>query len=168
MAFNYIDYLILAILALFIILGLRKGIIIGLATIAALVLGIYASVHFSNYLDTTLTEHLHPSRKWLPILSFAITFILVVIVVMLTARITENLVSLVGIGFLNRLGGALLGLAKGLILVSILAFLLNSADPHGKMVPVKDRDNSWCFTQSSKVFPWMMKTFGSEIKFPTF
>ena len=168
MTLNYIDYIILAILLLFMVLGYRKGIIIGLATIAALVLGIYIAVHFSNYLDATLVEHLHPSRKWLPILSFSITFILVVIAVMLVAKLTEKLVDVVGMGFFNHLGGAALGLAKGLILVSILIFIVNSVDSNGKLISGKTRESSPVYKQAARVFPGLMKTFGGEIKFPGF
>jgi len=166
MTLNFIDYIIIVILALFLIQGYRKGIIIGLATIAALILGIYAAVHFSNYLDTTLMEHLHPSRKWLPILSFSITFILVVIVVMLVAKLTEKLVDVVGMGFFNHIGGALLGLVKGVILVSILLFLFKSFDPKEKWLTEQYKKGSFFYSHVAEVFPKLMKTFGGEIKFP--
>jgi membrane protein required for colicin V production len=166
MSLNYLDYIILVILVLFLIQGYRKGIIIGLASIAALVLGIYAAVHFSNYLDATLVEHLHPSRKWLPILSFTITFLLVVIAVMLVAKLTEKLVDVVGMGFFNHIGGAALGLVKGVILVSILIFMILSVDKKGKWISEKDKNGSAFFNPAAKVFPKLMKTFGGEIKFP--
>jgi membrane protein required for colicin V production len=56
---NVLDYIILAILLLFLIQGVRKGFIISLATLVALVLGIWAAVHFSNYMDKVLTDHFH-------------------------------------------------------------------------------------------------------------
>ena len=167
MSLNYIDYIILVILALFLIQGYRKGIIIGLATFAALILGIYAAVHFSNYLDATLMEHLHPSRKWLPFLSFGITFILVVVAVMLVAKLAEKLVDVVGMGFFNHLGGAALGLVKGVILISILCFLFTSLDPKGKWLKEKDKKGSYFYSHVAGVFPKLMKTFGGEIKFPS-
>jgi membrane protein required for colicin V production len=164
---NFIDYIILVIAALFVINGYRKGMIISLATLVALFLGIYAAVHFSNYLDTTLMENLRPSRKWLPILSFSITFILVVIAVMLVAKVMEKLVNVVGLGFFNHLGGAALGLVKGVILISILIFIATSVDPKGKWITHEDKKNSFFFNRVSEVFPKLMKTFGGEIKFPS-
>jgi membrane protein required for colicin V production len=167
MPLNYIDYIILLILLLFVIHGYRKGFIIGLATFAALILGIYAAVHFSNYLDTTLAEHLHPSKKWLPVLSFSITFLLVVILVMIVARLIEKLVDITGMGFFNRIGGAALGLLKGAILISILIFIIATADPGGKWIPGQDRQKSYFYSRIADLFPRMMKTFGGEIKFPS-
>jgi len=166
MSLNFIDYIILVILVLFLIQGYRKGIIISLASIAALVLGIYIAVHFSNYLDSTLMEHLKPSRKWLPILSFTITFIVVVIVVLLVAKLTEKLVDVVGMGFFNHLGGAVLGLVKGVILISILIFIFTSIDTKGKWLKEQHKKDSYLYSRVSAVFPKLMKTFGGEIKFP--
>ena len=166
MSLNFIDYIILVILLLFLIHGYRKGIIISLASIAALVLGIYAAVNFSNYLDATLMEHLKPSRKWLQILSFSITFLLVVIAVMLVAKLTEKLVDVVGMGFFNHIGGAALGLIKGVILISILIFIFSSFDHKGKWISEKDKKGSFFYSHVTEVFPKLMKTFGGEIKFP--
>lgn len=166
MSLNYIDYIILVILLLFVIHGYRQGIIVSLATFVALILGIYAAVHFSNYLDSTLMEHLHPSRKWLPILSFSITFLLVVIAVMLVAKLTEKLVDVAGMGFFNHIGGAALGLVKGVILISILIFILSSFNSGGKLISEKDKKESYFYTRVAKVFPVLMKKFGGEIKFP--
>ncbi|MDP1620717.1 MAG: CvpA family protein [Bacteroidales bacterium] len=167
MSLNFIDYIILVILALFVIQGYRKGIIISLASIAALVLGIYVAVHFSNYLDATLMEHLKPSRKWLPILSFSITFLLVVIAVMIVGKLTERLVDVIGMGFFNHLGGAVLGVVKGVVLISILFFIFTSIDAKGKWLAEKDKQDSFFYSQVAAVFPKLMKTFGGEIKFPS-
>jgi len=164
MSLNFIDYIILAILALFIIHGYRKGIIIGLASIAALILGIYAAVHFSGYLNATLTEHFHPSGKWLPILSFSLTFILVVLAVMLVAKLTEKLVDLVGMGFFNHLGGALLGAAKGVILISVLIFLFRNIDSGNRWLKENDKKESFFFSRVSGVFPALMNMFGGDAK----
>ena len=73
---------------------------------------------------------------------------------------------MVGMGFFNHLGGALLGLAKGVILVSVLLFLNQSLDPGGKGISAKDRKESWFYDRVAAVFPAMMKTFGREIRFP--
>ncbi|MEI7983416.1 MAG: CvpA family protein, partial [Bacteroidota bacterium] len=140
--------------------------IVSLATIAALILGIYVAVHFSNFLNALLADRFHPSANTLPILSFVFTFILVVIGVIIVAKLTEKFADVIGLGFLNRIGGAVLGLIKGVILASVLIFLLNYLDPHSGFITAKDKKGSYCYTKISTVFPEMMKMFGGEIKFP--
>jgi membrane protein required for colicin V production len=163
---NFFDIIIIALIALLVINGFRKGFIVSLATLAALILGIWVAVHFSNYLDSTLMEHLKPSRKWLPILSFTITFLLVVLGILLVAKLMEKLFDMVGLGFINRFAGALLGLLKGVILVSVIIFIVAAIDPKGKWLTPADKKGSFFYSRVEPVFPQLMKVFGGDIKFP--
>jgi membrane protein required for colicin V production len=165
---NYLDIIILALVALLVINGAMKGFIISLASLIALVLGIYIAVNFSNYIEVVLAENVHPSHTWLPILSFTITFLIVVIVVMLLAKALEKLVNLVGMGILNHFFGAVFGLVKGILLVSVLLFIIAGYDPKEKLIKPKGKQESMIYGYVSRVFPFMMKVFGGEIKFPDF
>jgi len=163
---NYLDFIILAIVALLVINGVRKGFIISLASLIALALGIYLAVNFSNYLDGILIENLNPSRKWLPILSFTITFLAVVIVVMIIAKALEKVVDLVGMGILNHIAGGIFGLLKAILLISVLAFIISSYDPKGKLIKQKDKKESMIYGYVDRVFPFLLKLVGGEIRFP--
>ena len=163
---NYLDIIIICLIALLIINGAMKGFIISLASLVALVLGIYIAVNFSNYIEVALMDHLHPGRTWLPILSFTITFLIVVIVVMLLAKALEKLVDLVGMGILNHVFGGIFGLIKGILLVSVIFFIISGFDPQEKLIKPKTKQESMLFGYVNKVFPFMMKMFGGEIKFP--
>jgi membrane protein required for colicin V production len=163
---NFLDYSLLIIVAIFAILGYRKGIIVSLATMAALILGIYAAVNFSNYIDATLVENLNPSRKWLPFISFTLTFLLVLVGVLLVGKLMEKLVDVVGLGFVNRLFGALLGVLKGVILASVLFFITVTVDHNGKWLTAEYKKGSFFYTRLSEVFPKMVSWMGEEIKLP--
>ena len=164
---NVLDYIVLALLLLFVIQGIRKGFIISLATLAALILGIWAAVHFSNFMDKILTDKFHPSGTWLPVLSFTIIFLCVVILVLLIAKGVEKLVSLVGMGILNRIAGGAFGLLKGIIFLSVLIFIVCSFDSKGKMISKETKGKSMFFSYVQPVFPFIIKVSGAEIKFPS-
>ena len=163
---NFLDLLISVFVIVFIILGYRKGFIISLATFAALILGVYLAVHFSNFMDKFLLENFKPSRSWLPILSFTITFLLVVIGVLLIAKLMEKIVDVIGMSFLNHLCGAILGFVKGVILCSIILFIITSFDPKEKGITREDKKQSLIYRHVTTVFPTLMKTLGGKIKFP--
>ena len=168
MPLNYLDYIVLAILAIFAIRGYLKGFIIGLATVAALVLGIYAAMHFSGFLDTLLIEKMNASQKWVPVLSYTLTFLLVVLGVMLVAKVTEKFVDMVGMGFFNHLGGALLGVVKGAILAGLLFFILTAVDTEGKFISEKDRQGSFFCRKVTEILPvlkkWQEEKIGKTVK----
>ena len=163
---NWLDFIILTIVALLVINGVRKGFIISLASLIALALGIYLAVNFSNYLDGVLIENLNPGHKWLPILSFSFTFLVVVIVVMIIAKALEKVVDLVGMGILNHIAGGILGFIKGILFVSVLAFIISSYDPNGKLIKQNVKQESMIYGYVDRVFPFLLKLVGGEIRFP--
>ncbi|MCX6284902.1 MAG: CvpA family protein [Bacteroidetes bacterium] len=163
---NFFDVLILGFLALFVINGFRKGFIISLASLAALILGIYLAVHFSNFIQAILQDNFHPSKTWLPILSFSLTFLVVVILVLMVAKVMEKIVDLVGMGIFNKLAGALLGLIKGVILASIILFILFAVDKKQKWITADDRNGSLTMITVEQVFPKIMSGLGTSIHFP--
>ena len=83
---NALDIIVLTFIGLLVFNGIRKGFIISFASLVGLVLGIYAAVHFSNYIGKILQDNLQTSASWLPVLSFSLTFLAVIIVVMLIAQ----------------------------------------------------------------------------------
>jgi membrane protein required for colicin V production len=91
----------------------------------------------------------------------------VVILVLLIAKGVEKLVSLVGMGILNRIAGAAFGLLKGIIFLSVLIFIVCSFDSKGKMISEETKDKSMFFGYVQPVFPFIIKVSGAEIKFPS-
>jgi membrane protein required for colicin V production len=163
---NVLDIIILCFVALLLVNGIRKGFIISLASLIALVLGIYAAVFFSNYIRDLLVAHVHPSATWLPVLSFVITFLIVVIVIMLIAKALEKLVDLVGMGFLNKLAGAVFGVLKAILLLSIIFFIIHTVDKEDKLIKPKYQNESIFYKPISMIFPFMLKIVGKDIRFP--
>ena len=165
---NVLDIILLVFIGLLVFNGVRKGFIISLATLIALVLGIYAAVHFSNYMGKVLVDNFHTGGSWLPVLSFSLTFLIVVIIVMVIAKAIEKVVNLVGMGFLNHLFGGLFGLMKGLIIVSVLLFIITSFDTKEMVIKTEVKKGSVVYGYVSKAFPYMIKALGGEIKFTNY
>jgi membrane protein required for colicin V production len=163
---NVVDIILLCFVALLVVNGIRKGFIISLATLMALIVGIYCAVHFSNYISDLLIKHVHPSGTWLPVLSFSITFLIVVILIMLLAKGLEKLVELVGMGLFNRLLGAIFGLIKGILYASIILFIIHCTDPKEKLITKKAKEESIFYKPVALIFPGLMKIFSLEISIP--
>ncbi|HQN98851.1 MAG TPA: CvpA family protein [Bacteroidales bacterium] len=120
---NYFDIIVGLILIFFAIRGFFKGFLIGVASFAGLLAGLYVAIHFSNYMGNILSHGLKLSEQTINILSFLITFALVIFLVHILARFLEKVISTVGLSFLNKLGGLALGLGKGLLFVSVFFYL---------------------------------------------
>lgn len=161
---NTLDIVILVIVALLTVFGLKKGFIISLATLAGLVLGIYLAIHFSNYAGGVIERHFNPSSFWLPALAYAATFLTVLLGVYFVGKLVEKMVEAVGMSVLNHIGGALLGFAKGVLILSAAFYLLSLADPKGNLIKIETREQSHFYKPVSHVVPMLMKLAGMERK----
>ena len=148
---NTLDIVILAVVGLFTLLGLKKGFIVTLATLAGLFLGIYLAIHFSDYASGIIERNFHPSSCWLPALAYAATFLVVLIGIYLIGKLVENLVEKTGMGVLNHIGGALLGFAKGVLIMGAIFYLINLADPGGKMISPSSKEHAIFYQPVAKV-----------------
>ena len=67
--------------------------------------------------------------------SLAITFLAVVVVVQLVAKLIEKALDLVAMGFVNKLAGAVFGLAKMWLILSFVILLVNSMTGSRSWIP---------------------------------
>ncbi|MCF6358676.1 MAG: CvpA family protein [Draconibacterium sp.] len=117
---NYIDIVLGILLILAAISGFRKGLIVELASLAALILGIWGAIEFSYITSEFLVEHFDWKWDHLNTVSFIITFIVIVILVNIVAKTVTKLVETIMLGFVNKLAGLVFGLLKGAIILSIV------------------------------------------------
>ena len=122
---NYLDIIIAVILVVFGFGGWRKGIIIEITTLLGLGLGLYGAFHFSDFTAEELVNWVEINPKYLGVISFIVTFVVVALLVNVLGRIVSNLIKNLNLGFIDKIGGFLIGLAKGLLLCSLLMMLFN-------------------------------------------
>lgn len=138
--------------------GFTKGLIIELATLAALILGIYISLHFSYITANFLKDHFDMSQKYLGILSFILTFILVVIALNLIGKLLEKVIDLVALSFLNKSFGGFFGVLKAAIFLSFIIYFINKFDKNRYLF-------SESLTSESALYPYIEKVAPAIVKF---
>jgi membrane protein required for colicin V production len=116
--------------------------IISLASFAALILGLYFAFFFSDFTANKLTEHFAIDKEYLALISFVVTFIVVVIAVILTGNILNKFINVLMLGFLNKAAGAIFGILKGALYLSILIFVLDYFKADDMIIKQKYRDGS--------------------------
>lgn len=121
---NTIDIILLLFLGFGLIRGLWRGFIIELASLLAIILGIYGAIHFSFYTADIMNRYVSLDKSAMEAFSFAFTLIIIMLAVMLLAKMLTKAVESASLGLLNRLGGGLFGLLKMTIIAgSMLIFL---------------------------------------------
>jgi len=117
-----IDIAFVILLVFGIFTGLRKGLIIALFSVIGFIIGLAAALKLSSYVAVRLSEGLNTNTKWLPVISFLLVFVAVMILVQLGARLLQKSVEMVMLGWLNRLGGVIIYCLLYSIVLSIFLF----------------------------------------------
>ena len=106
---NVLDIVLGSLLLLGLIRGLMKGLFVEVASIVALVLGVYGAIHFSDFAASFLMERVDWNEQSVNITSFAITFVVIVVVIALAGKALTKLADFASLGILNKLLGGLFG-----------------------------------------------------------
>ena len=104
--------------------GLRKGFVLEVTGLAALFLGAYAALFFSDIAAAILDERFAIGHEYLGITSFAVTFIAVVVGVHLLGRVVEKMVDLTALKPMDRLGGLVFATGRSWLFWSIMVLLI--------------------------------------------
>lgn len=117
-----LDIIFAVIIVLAIIKGYQRGLIIGLFSLVAIIIGLAAAIKLSAVVAGYIGNAVKISEQWLPVISFAVVFIIVVLLIRLGANAIERVVEVVMLGWVNKIGGIILYAAIYIIVFSILLF----------------------------------------------
>ncbi len=117
---NYLDVGLAIPLILGLYKGFKKGLILELTSLLALIVGLFGGIYFFEIGKSFLDSHFDINEKFLPILSFLSLFVCIVLVVSIVGKILDKFVKMIALGGINRLVGALFGLLKMAVIVSTL------------------------------------------------
>ena len=117
-----IDILFYIILLLAIIKGWRRGLILAVFSVICCLLGLAAAVKLSAVVAAYLEPHLQLSARWLPVIAFILVFTAVALLVRWFANLLENVLKMVFLEWLNKLGGILLFILLYISIYSVILF----------------------------------------------
>ncbi len=121
--------------------GFKKGLIMELFTILALVVGLYAAFHFSDkfskYMEFAVEDY-----SYLPAISFVVLFLLVGAMVFFGGKALEQVIKVAQLSPLNKAAGALIGLIKTMYIVACILVFLVALDKEEKVFTAKSKETS--------------------------
>jgi membrane protein required for colicin V production len=152
---NYLDVALALPLLWGVYRGFTRGLIISAASLAALILGVFVAVYFSSFFGGYINNWFHPDPKHIKVLSFAITFILVVIVVRLIGWGLDKLIKAVALGFANRMLGVFFNILKWTFILSVLISIMDSTERTKNLINAQSKEESILYSPLSKIAPFV-------------
>jgi membrane protein required for colicin V production len=120
---NIFDIVIAALLIFGFVRGVMKGLFVEVASLVALIAGVYGAIHFSYFIGDFLKEYVSWSEEYVSLAAFAGTFIVIIIVIAFLGKILTKLADFASLGVINKILGGVFGALKiGLILSVVFIF----------------------------------------------
>lgn len=127
---NWIDLIIGLLLVYTFYRGFTNGLVLELASLLALVLGIFAAYNYSDIVAIYIKEWVDWSETALLSISFILTFLIVVIVINLLGRIISNIIGMIALGLINKIAGGIFGLIKISLIIGLIFLLADAIEEY--------------------------------------
>jgi len=163
---NSLDYILFIPLLYALYRGFTKGLIIELASLLALILGIYGALHFSSFTFEFLSDYFQIKTVYLQLVSYGLTFLIIAVLISFTGKILTMLIRLVALGFINRMMGAIFGGIKALLILSVFISFFDRFNKQFGMVNEDILTSSLIYnsirTQSEQFYPNILEQFDRQ------
>jgi uncharacterized membrane protein required for colicin V production len=127
--FNNLDYIIIVIVALGALYGLGRGVLRMITSLLSLIFGIAAALTWYGLVGSFMQQHFNTSPLVSTVIGYVVVFLVVSALIEFVGRRLIALVYIVHLSWIDRIGGALLGAALGVVVAGISVILLESVVP---------------------------------------
>lgn len=157
---NWIDTAIIIIFIISVVMGFINGLVKEVASLAALILGIWGAIKFSSFTAAKLYDFFDMDGQYVGIIAFLITFGIIVVIIHFIGILADKIVNAVALGFFNRILGIVFGLLKSVLIMSVFFVILNAIDARNPFLPQKRIEESMFYNPISDIAPAIFPIIG--------
>lgn len=158
---NTIDIIIVVILLFGLIKGFIKGLFVEITSLVGLILGVYGAIHFSYFLSDILKSSVSWDPSMIQIVAFAGTFLIILLALVLLGKTMTKIAETASLGFFNKILGALFGVLKYGLIVSVLLIVFSQFNKTLKFMDQSKTEKSILYEPvknlASTIFPKLVK-----------
>lgn len=125
-SYNWLDLIILIVMAAAVIQGVRAGLIRSIFSVAGLAAGFLAAINFYAPAGSMIIKHINLPQIIADVLSFIVIFAVTTAAIHLIGSFIAILTKIKLLKFADRVGGSAAGLLVGFILVGIIMIMITA------------------------------------------
>ena len=156
---NTFDIIIAALLVLGFVRGLFRGLFVEIASLVALIAGIYGAIHFSFYVGNILANYVSWEEQYITIVSFAITFGVIVLVIALLGKALTKMADFASLGLLNKILGGVFGTLKMALILSIVLLVFSKLNSTIPFISEEQQDDAILYQPVKNLAPTLFPNF---------
>lgn len=160
---NILDIILLICLIPAIVQGFRKGFIAQVMGVVSVIAGVWMSVKAAAPVSAWLGQYIQGSEQMLKVVSFALIFIGVIFTLGALCKILEGMVTLIMLGWLNKVLGMLFSLLNACLIIGLVIMAFCSINNTFNIVSEEILNQSVLFPPLKQmaytVFPYLKEFF---------
>ena len=156
---NTFDIIIAAFLIFGFVKGLMRGLFVEVASLLALVAGIWGAIHFSYFIGAYLAEYVEWEEQYITVASFALTFALIVLAISLAGKALTKIADFAALGLVNKILGGVFGLLKFGLILSIILLVFSKLNKTIPFVADEEQENSLLYEPVKDLAPMLFPSF---------
>jgi len=133
---NYIDLILLLLLAVSVFSGFKNGFIAELASLLALIFGVWGAIKFAGFSQKVLVDQLNLDLPYAGVVSFVITLLIIAAAVHLLSKLIQKLADAANLSIANRILGAFLSLFKSMFFLGVLLLVIDQYAEKVSFLPI--------------------------------
>jgi membrane protein required for colicin V production len=157
---NWIDVVIVVILILSVVMGFINGLVKEVASLAALIFGIWGAIKFSSFTAAKLYDFFDMTGQYVGVIAFIVTFAIIVVIIHFIGILAHKIVNAASLGFINRILGIVFGLLKSVLIMSVFFVVMNVINDKRPFLPKDLIEKSIFFNPISDIAPVIFPIIG--------
>lgn len=150
---NVLDIILLAFLILGLVRGFWRGFFVEIASLVALIAGIYGAFHFSSFASEFLKEKVDWNENTINIVAFVGVLILIVLIIALAGKALTKIADFAALGLFNKLLGALFGGLKIAVILSAALIVFEKMHATILFTTEADKEDSVLYKPIKSIIP---------------
>ncbi len=159
---NTFDIIIAALLLFGFVRGLIKGLFVEMASLAALIGGVYGAIHFSYFIGNWLKDSVSWDEKYMSLAAFAGTFVVIILVIALLGKALTKIANFASLGIINKILGGVFGALKIGLILSIVFIFFGKMNDTIPFVKQETLDKSILYKPVKKIAPMIFPSIIKE------
>lgn len=150
---NIFDIIIVALLLFGFVRGLMKGLFVEVASLVALIGGVYGAIHFSYFIVDFLKEYVSWKEEYISLAAFAATFVVIIVIIALLGKALTKLADFASLGIINKILGGVFGTLKIGLIFSVVFIFFGKMNDTIPFIKKETLDESILYEPVKKIAP---------------
>ena len=125
---GFIDVIIIILLLIGLYKGIKNGFFVEIASLVAFVIGVFIAIKFSYLVKDIIVNWVDWSPETVQITAFALTIVLVIAIIHLSAALFTKIADFAFLGWVNTLFGGIFGVLKSMLALGIFLTLVQKVN----------------------------------------